>query len=42
MTIPFDRVIAEAYSRGETILDAEPAMKGRFQGLFESIRTSLP
>jgi MinD superfamily P-loop ATPase len=42
MAIPFDRAIAEAYSRGRTIIEAEPAMKGQFRGLFESIRTSLP
>lgn len=40
MTIPFDRRIAEAYSRGETLLDLDPAWKGRFLGLFEAMRTA--
>ncbi len=41
MTIPFDRTIAEAYSRGRTILDADPSMKDGFRNLFEAIGTSL-
>ena len=41
MTIPFDRKIAEAYSRGETLLDLDPAWKGRFLGLFETMRTAV-
>lgn len=41
MTIPFDRRIAEAYSRGETLLDLDPAWKGRFLGLFETMRTAV-
>jgi MinD superfamily P-loop ATPase len=41
MAIPFDRAIAEAYSRGRTIIDAEPSMTDAFRSLFESIRTSL-
>lgn len=41
MTIPFDRKIAEAYSRGETLLDLDPAWKDRFLGLFEAIRASV-
>jgi MinD superfamily P-loop ATPase len=42
MTIPFDRAIAEAYSRGETLLDLDPAWQGRFLGLFEAIGTAAP
>lgn len=42
MTIPFDRRIAEAYSRGETILDADPSAGKDFVGLFESVRKALP
>jgi MinD superfamily P-loop ATPase len=41
MTIPFDRAIAETYSRGMPLLEAEPAMAERFRELFESIRMSL-
>lgn len=42
MTIPFDRRIAEAYSRGETILDADPSAGKDFIGLFEAVRKALP
>jgi MinD superfamily P-loop ATPase len=42
MTIPFDRRIAEAYSRGETILDADPQARKDFIGLFEAVRKALP
>jgi len=38
MTIPFDRKIAEAYSRGQTILETFPAYREKFLDLFESIR----
>jgi MinD superfamily P-loop ATPase len=41
MTIPFDRKIAEAYSRGETILDADPSAGKAFVGLFEAVRRTL-
>ncbi|MBN2199410.1 MAG: ATP-binding protein [Candidatus Aminicenantes bacterium] len=37
MTIPFDRRIAEAYSRGETLLDAIPSARQEFRELFERI-----
>jgi len=37
MTMPFDRKIAEAYSRGETLLDIAPAWKDDFLGLFEAV-----
>jgi len=37
MTIPFDRKIAEAYSRGQTILEAFPAYREKFLELFERI-----
>jgi len=41
MTIPFDRKIAEAYSRGQTILDAFPAYRKKFLDLFQSIRKQV-
>ncbi|MGB9005445.1 MAG: ATP-binding protein [Candidatus Aminicenantales bacterium] len=41
MTIPFDRKIAEAYSRGQTILDAFPAYRQKFLDLFQNIRKQV-
>jgi MinD superfamily P-loop ATPase len=41
MTIPFDRKIAEAYSRAQTLLAAFPAYRTAFLGLFENIRKLL-
>jgi MinD superfamily P-loop ATPase len=38
MEIPFDRGIAEAYSRGELIVDAMEGWKIRFQELFHQIQ----
>jgi MinD superfamily P-loop ATPase len=38
MTIPFDRKIAEAYSRGQTILEAFPVYREKFLELFEKVR----
>lgn len=38
MTIPFDRKIAEAYSRGQTILEAFPSYKEQFLELYENMR----
>lgn len=37
MEIPFDRLIAEAYSRGEMIVDVMPEWKERFKGLYRRI-----
>jgi len=37
MEIPFDRAIAEAYSRGRLMVEAMPAWKGKFQELFSRI-----
>jgi len=37
MEIPFDRRIAEAYSRGEMIVDVLPEWKDRFSGMYERI-----
>jgi MinD superfamily P-loop ATPase len=37
MRIPMDRRIAEAYSRGVTIVDALPEYRERFRQLLESI-----
>jgi MinD superfamily P-loop ATPase len=41
MTIPFDRKIAEAYSRGQTLLEAFPGYRTAFLDLFENIRKLL-
>jgi MinD superfamily P-loop ATPase len=41
MTIPFDRKIAEAYSRGQTVIETFPAYRAAFLGLFENIRKLL-
>lgn len=38
MEIPFDRRIAEAYSRGEMIVEVMPEWKERFRALYEDIR----
>jgi MinD superfamily P-loop ATPase len=37
MEIPFDRRIAEAYSRGELVVTALPEWKPKFVKLFEAI-----
>jgi MinD superfamily P-loop ATPase len=37
MTIPFDRKIAEVYSRGQTILETFPTYREKFMELFEKI-----
>lgn len=37
MEIPSDRKIAEAYSRGVMMVDIQPEMKDRFQGVYERI-----
>ena len=37
MEIPFDRRIAEAYSRGEMVVDAMPEWKQEFKGLYHRI-----
>ncbi|MGD9948221.1 MAG: ATP-binding protein [Desulfobulbus sp.] len=39
MTIPFDRRIAEAYSRGKLIVEEMPEWRQRFVELFEKIET---
>ncbi|MFC1812762.1 ATP-binding protein [Thermodesulfobacteriota bacterium] len=41
MEIPFDRRIAEAYSRGEMIVDAIPEFKEKFYALYENIISLL-
>jgi len=41
MAIPFDRRIAEAYSRGRTILQALPDFRGAFLELFEDIERAV-
>jgi MinD superfamily P-loop ATPase len=37
MEIPFDRKIAESYSRGELLVDVRPEWKERFLQLYEKI-----
>jgi len=37
MEIPFDRQIAEAYSRGEMLVDVMPEWEERFRGLYRRI-----
>jgi MinD superfamily P-loop ATPase len=41
MEIPFDRQIAESYSRGEMFALAMPAWKARFRGLLANIETLI-
>jgi MinD superfamily P-loop ATPase len=41
MEIPFDRRIAEAYSRGDMIVDVMPEWKEKFQGLYKKIKELL-
>lgn len=38
MEIPFDRQIAETYSRGELMIDTLPVWRDRFIGLYEKIK----
>jgi len=40
-SIPEHRCIAEAYSRGETVLDAVPAMRPLFARLLDAVRLSV-
>jgi MinD superfamily P-loop ATPase len=41
MEIPFDRQIAEAYSRGDMIVDVMPEWKAEFLALYEKIKAQL-
>jgi MinD superfamily P-loop ATPase len=41
MEIPFDRSIAEAYSRGVTIVEAKPEWKDRFIQLYQDIERMI-
>jgi MinD superfamily P-loop ATPase len=41
MEIPFDRQIAEAYSRGDMVVDVMPEWKERFKALYHDIREIL-
>jgi len=41
MEIPFDRRIAEAYSRGKMVVEVMPQWKEKFMGLFHSIEEIL-
>ncbi|MBW1702072.1 MAG: ATP-binding protein [Deltaproteobacteria bacterium] len=41
MEIPFDRQIAEAYSRGDMVVDVMPEWKERFKTLYHDIREIL-
>ena len=38
MEIPFDRKIAESYSRGELVVNNMPEWRNRFIGLYEEIK----
>jgi len=38
MTIPMDRSIAVAYSKGNTIVETQPAYKNKFLELFEEVK----
>ena len=38
MEIPFDRRIAEAYSRGDMIVDVMPEWKEKFRTLYKKIK----
>ena len=38
MEIPFDRKIAEAYSRGDMIVEVMPEFKSRFLKLYQAIK----
>jgi MinD superfamily P-loop ATPase len=41
MEIPFDRKIAEHYSRGEMLVEAMPEWKGKFKDLFHQIEVII-
>jgi len=41
LKIPFEKAIAEAYSRGENLIDFKPEWKEKFQGVFESIKEQI-
>lgn len=41
LTIPFDRRIAEAYSRGKNIVEEFPEWRERFRELFHNIKTII-
>lgn len=41
MEIPLDRKIAEAYSKGETLIDLDPNYKIKFLDLFNSLKTKI-
>ncbi|MFP4473218.1 MAG: 4Fe-4S dicluster domain-containing protein [Candidatus Omnitrophota bacterium] len=41
LRIPFERKIAESYSRGETIIEAFPEYKKKFQGIFKMIAEGI-
>jgi MinD superfamily P-loop ATPase len=38
MEIPFDRAIAESYSKGELLVEAMPEWKSRFVELYRAIQ----
>jgi MinD superfamily P-loop ATPase len=41
MEIPFDRKIAEAYSRGEPLVEKIPEWKEKFLALYEKITSQV-
>jgi MinD superfamily P-loop ATPase len=42
MSIPMDRTIAEAYSRGQTIIASQPSYKEKFFKLYQEIQELIP
>jgi MinD superfamily P-loop ATPase len=42
LTVPFQRAIAEAYSRGECLVEAFPEWRKAFQKLFDHIQQGVP
>jgi MinD superfamily P-loop ATPase len=41
MEIPFDRQIAESYSKGEVLVEIRPEWKGKFKALYQKIENIL-
>lgn len=39
--IPYERAVAEAYSRGVSFVDAKPEFRGMFAGIFQDIRARI-
>jgi MinD superfamily P-loop ATPase len=41
MKIPWDRRIAEGYSRGEPVVAVQPDLKNQFQNLYATIKSTV-